>query len=107
MVASATRTKTALKVERKMVGIIRFGLFISIVALIATGFYAHSLNKAVTQQRATISALTGERDALRDKLGMSEKQTIDNAAALKSAEERVKILEAELEAGKKPAGRRR
>lgn len=90
-----------------MAGAVRFGLFVAVVALVGLGFYSNSLSKTVAQQRAAITALTSERDTLKDKASTSEKQATANASALKDAEARIQSLQTELEEAKKPVRRRR
>ena len=90
-----------------MAGAMRFGLFVAVIALAALGFYANSLSKTVDEQRATITALTTERDTLKDQVSSAQKQATDGAAALKEAETKIQTLQTELEEAKKPAARRR
>jgi peptidoglycan hydrolase CwlO-like protein len=90
-----------------MAGAVRFALFLSVVALIGLGFYSNSLGKTIDQQRATITSLTTDRDTFKDKLSVSEQQAAKDASALKDAEAKIQSLQTELEAAKKPAGRRR
>ncbi len=91
-----------------MAGFVRFGLFVAIIALGALGFYAKALHNTVTEQRATINALTIERDAFRDQLGSAQKLASDSASEIKNAESRIQSLQTELEEIKKaPRPRRR
>jgi peptidoglycan hydrolase CwlO-like protein len=90
-----------------MAGVVRFGLFVAIIALAALGFYANSLSNTVERQQATIASLTTERDGLKGQLSSSQKQASDSATALGDAETKIKTLQAELEEAKTPPARRR
>jgi uncharacterized protein HemX len=90
-----------------MQGVVRFTLFIAIVILVVGGIYANGFRQTVAKQQATITALTAERDAAKAQAEISNKQTAENADALKEAQSKISELQSQLDESKKaPRGRR-
>jgi hypothetical protein len=87
-------------------GIIRFLLFVAIVALGATAYYAYGQHGKLESYRKTNAALIQERDTLQVKI--SELTTASKASEVKLQESDAKLtqLQAELDAAKKPRARR-
>jgi len=87
-------------------GIIRFSLFVAVVALFATGYYAYGQNEKLESYRKANTALLQERDTL--SVTNSELTAAGKAADVKfqEAEATIAKLQEELEAAKKPRGRR-
>ena len=87
-------------------GVVRFSLFVAIVALLATGYYAYGQKEKLESYRKANAALLQERDALSVK--NSELTAAGKTADVKiqEAEAKVAQLQEELEAAKKPRARR-
>lgn len=91
-------------------GLLRFLLFVSIIALAGTGYYAYTLRTSVANLRAANVALMAERDSLRTSTETLTKQSTDLQARVAAAEMRATELQQkvdEAEAARQPRGRRR
>jgi uncharacterized protein HemX len=87
-------------------GVIRFLLFVAIVALGATAYYAHGQNTKLEAYRKANTVLTEERDSLAVK--NSELTTASKSAAVKIQEAEAKLaqLQEQFDSAKKPRARR-
>jgi uncharacterized protein HemX len=87
-------------------GIIRFLLFIAVIALGATAYYAHGQNTKLEAYRRANAALTEERDSLSVK--NSELTTAAKSIEVKLQESEAKLaqLQEQIDAAKKPRARR-
>lgn len=88
-------------------GIVRFCLFAAVIGLIGLGVYANTLRTKLAQREASIASLTVERDSWKSKFEMNEKKVADSATALQQEQAKVRDLETQLDAAKKPPARRR
>jgi peptidoglycan hydrolase CwlO-like protein len=86
-----------------MNGVIRFGFFVSVVALIAVGVYANTLRGEIARRDASIAALTSDRDSLKTKSDQQQAKVPENGKALEQAQSQIHDLQAQLEEAKKPA----
>lgn len=87
-------------------GVIRFLLFVAVVALGATSYYAYGQHTKLEAYRKANALLTQERDTLSVK--NSELTTASQAADVKVQEAQAQVaqLQEQLEAAKKPRARR-
>ena len=87
-------------------GIIRFLLFVAVVALGATGYYAYSQTGKLEAYRKANALLQSERDALTVK--NAELTTAMKNSEVKAQEMQAQLTQAQeqLEAAKKPRARR-
>jgi uncharacterized protein HemX len=87
-------------------GVIRFLLFVAVVALGATGYYAYGQHTKLEAYRKANTTLTAERDSLQVKI--SELTTASKAAEVKLQESDAKLaqLQEQIESAKKPRARR-
>jgi len=83
-------------------GVIRFFLFLAIVGLGLTGYYASTLKNSINKNEITITTLTAERDSWKSKYDKMEKDASESAAALKQAQDKAADLQAKVDAAAAP-----
>ena len=89
-----------------LAGIVRFLLFIAVIALAASLYYAYGQKtKLETYQRAN-AALVSERDSLAAKNSELMGAVKDSDVKVQESNAKIADLQAQLEAATKPRGRR-